>query len=93
MSIYEDYRGELVIGTYRIIKDMDWCLLAETDVKEEFVLVNRLVRFMSLFFVVLLGVSGFITFFTAKNITRPILKLYRRAEEIEKRQLELSSDC
>ncbi|MDM8563165.1 PAS domain-containing protein, partial [Candidatus Marithioploca araucensis] len=83
-SIYEDYRGELVIGTYRVIKDMDWCLLAETDVKEEFVLVNRLVRFMSLFFVVLLGVSGFITFFTAKNITRPILKLYRRAEEIEK---------
>jgi PAS domain S-box-containing protein len=83
-NIYEDYRGELVIGTYRAIKDMDWCLLAETDVKEAFAPVNRLVRLMSLFFVVLLGVSGFITFFTAKNITRHILKLYRRAEEIEK---------
>jgi signal transduction histidine kinase/DNA-binding NarL/FixJ family response regulator/HAMP domain-containing protein len=81
---YEDYRGELVIGTHRAIKGMDWCLLAEIDAEEAFAPVNRLVRLMGLFFTVLLGVSGILTFFAAKKITRPILKLHRRAEEIEK---------
>ena len=83
IDIYKDYRGELVIGTHRAIKGMDWCLLAEIEAAEAFAPVNRLVRLMSLFFVVLLGVSGILTFFIAKNITRPILKLHRRAEEIK----------
>jgi len=84
IGIYENYRGELVIGTYRTIKGMDWCLLAEIDAEEAFAPVNRLVRLMVLFFMLLLGVSSLLAFFTAKNITRPIIKLHRRAEEIEK---------
>jgi len=84
LSIYENYRGELVIGTHRAIKGMDWCLLAEMDAKEAFAPVNRLVQLMVLFFIVLLGMSGIVAFFTAKNITRPIIKLRRRAYEIEK---------
>jgi len=84
IDVYEDYRGELVIGTHRVIKGMDWCLLAEIDAEEAFAPVNRLVRLMFLFLIVLLGVSSILAFFTAKNITRPILKLRRRTEEIEK---------
>jgi len=84
MDIYENYRGELVIGAHRMIKGMDWYLLAEIEVEEALMPVNRLVQFMLLFFIVLLGVSGILALFTAKNITRPIIKLHRRAEEIEK---------
>jgi len=83
MDIYENYRGELVIGTHRTIKGMDWCLLAEIEVEEAFAPVNRLVQVMVIFFIVLLGVSSLVAFFTAKNITRHILKLQCRAEEIE----------
>jgi len=81
---YEDYRGELVIGTYSTIKGMDWCLLSEIDAEEALAPVNRLVRLMTLFFLALLAVSGILAFFTAKNITCPIVKLRNRVTEIEK---------
>ncbi|RKZ87388.1 MAG: hypothetical protein DRR19_13725, partial [Candidatus Parabeggiatoa sp. nov. 1] len=81
---YKDYRGELVIGTHRAIEGMDWCLLAEIDAEEAFAPVNKQLQLMALFFILLLGVSSLVAFFTAKNITRPILKLQRRAKEIEK---------
>ncbi|EDN71454.1 sensory box histidine kinase/response regulator [Beggiatoa sp. PS] len=81
---YEDYRGELVIGTHHTIKGMDWCLLSEIDAEEAFAPVNRLVQLMFLFFMLLLGVGSLLAFITAKNLTRPILKLHRRASEIEK---------
>jgi len=83
-DIYENYRGELVIGTHRAIEGMDWCLLAEIDIEEAFAPVNRLVQMMSLFFLLLLGINILVAFFMAKNITRPIVKLQRRAKEIEK---------
>jgi len=83
MDIYENYRGELVIGTHRTIKGMDWCLLAEIEIEEAFAPVNRLLQVISIFFIMLLGVSSLLAFFTAKNITRPIIKLQRRAKEIE----------
>ncbi len=81
---YENYRGELVIGTHRVIKGMDWCLLAEIDAEDAFAPVHQLVQLMTLFLIMLLGVSGIVAFFTAKNITRPIVRLHRRSEEIEK---------
>jgi len=84
IDIYEDYRGELVIGMHRAIKGMNWCLLAKIDTKDAFAPVNKLVRLMALFFMLLLGVSSLLAFFIAKNITRPIAKLHRRSEEIEK---------
>jgi PAS domain S-box-containing protein len=84
LESYKDYRGEFVIGTHRVIEAMNWCLLAEIDAKEAFAPVNRLVQLILLFFIALLAVSGILTFFTAKNITRPIIKLRRRAYEIEK---------
>ncbi len=84
VNIYKDYRGELVIGTHRAIKNMDWCLLAEIDAKEAFAPVNKFVQLMSFFFIVLLGVSGIVAFFTAKSIISPILKLHHRSDEIGK---------
>jgi len=81
---YADYSGKLVIGTHHAIEGMDWCLLAEIDAEEALAPVNRLVRLMALFFMLLLAVSSLLAFFTAKNITCPIIKLQRRSEEIEK---------
>jgi len=84
LNIYEDYRGKLVIGKHRVIKDMDWCLLIEIDVEEVFAPLHLFLQFMLLFFLVLLVISGIVAVFIAKNITRPIVKLQRRSEEIEK---------
>jgi len=81
---YLDYRGELVIGTHRVVEGVNWCLLAEIDAKEAFAPVNRLVQLMISFFILLLGVSGILAFFISKSITLPIVKLHHRAEEIEK---------
>ncbi len=81
---YEDYHGNQVIGIHRVIKGMDWCLLAEIDADEAFAPVHKLVRMVLLFFLLLLAVGGLVAFFMAKNMTRPIIKLQRRAEEIEK---------
>ncbi len=83
-EIYEDYRGELVIGTHHLIEGVNWCLLTEIDTKEAFVPVNKLVQLMVSFFILLLSVSGILAFFISKSITLPILKLHRRAKEIEK---------
>ena len=84
INSYVDYRDELVIGTHHAIKGMDWCLLAKIDAEEAFAPVHKLVRLMILLFMILLAVSGIVAFFTAKNITRPIIKLRRKTYEIEK---------
>lgn len=84
MEIYKDYRGQLVMGMYRTIKPVNWCLLAEIDKEEALLPVERLMQLMTLFFMLLLGVSGIVAFFIAKNITHPIVKLHQRAEAVEK---------
>ncbi len=83
INIYTNYRGESVIGTHRPIQGMNWCLLAEIDTKEAFAPVNKLVKLMIWFFLLLLIIGSIITTFISQNITRPILKLHRRSEEIE----------
>ena len=84
IDIYENYRDKLVIGTYYAIENTNWCLLVEIEAEEALAPVNKLVQLIILFLILLLGVSSLLAFFTAKNITCPILKLHRRAEEIEK---------
>ncbi|MDM8565301.1 PAS domain S-box protein [Candidatus Halobeggiatoa sp. HSG11] len=84
MDIYEDYRGIQVMGTHLTLKNMDWCLLAEIDVEEAFVPVNKLVQLMLQFFLLLFAASSIVAFFIAKNITHPIQKLQRQAKEIGK---------
>jgi len=53
MDIYEDYHGQLVMGTHRTIKGVNWCLMAEIDAEEAFAPVNKLVQLMILFFMLL----------------------------------------
>jgi PAS domain S-box-containing protein len=81
---YEDYRGNMVIGTHRAIRLMDWCLLAEIDREEAFAPVNRLIQVMVSFFMLLLAFSTLLVFFISKSISRPIVKLHKGTEEIEK---------
>jgi PAS domain S-box-containing protein len=84
ITSYEDYRGRLVMGIHHPIEGVNWCLLAEIDEQEALAPVNQLVRLMSLFFILLLTVSGIAAFLIAKSITGPIVKLHQRAKAIEK---------
>jgi PAS domain S-box-containing protein len=83
LDSYENYRGKRVIGTHRTIEGIDWCLLAEIEAKEAFAPVNKLVRLMVWFFMVLLGVALILTIFITETITRPIVILHKRTQEIK----------
>ena len=72
---YKNYRGKLVMGTHELIRNIDWCLLIEIDVEEAFAPVNKLVQLLSIFFIVLLGVSGILAFFIAKKMQNLTMNL------------------
>ncbi len=80
---YENYRGIKVIGAYDIIENMNWCLLAEIDEKEAFAPVNRFLWMMFCFFLILIGIGIILAIFTTEAITRPILELLKKTQNIE----------
>ncbi|MCL4873969.1 PAS domain S-box protein [bacterium] len=64
MGVYEDYRGEIVLGTSICLQDFGWVLLTEVDRSEAFAPVRRLVNYGMLTGVtVLVLVSGFALYF------------------------------
>ncbi len=82
-SHYENYRGQIVIGTHRAIKNSDWCLLAEINAKEALAPVSQLVQTMVFFFIPLLTLGSLFAFFISEGITNSTAKLHQRAKEIE----------
>ena len=65
-NIYTDYRGKRVIGKHQFIKSRQWCLLAKIDAEEAFTSVYQLVQLITLFFIILLGVSSILGMFLQK---------------------------
>jgi PAS domain S-box-containing protein len=80
---YENYRGQMVIGAHRTIKDMDWCLLAERDAKEPFVPVDVLVTMLFWFIFLLLGIGIIVALVLTETVTHPILRLHKKVHEIK----------
>jgi len=80
---YENYRGQMVIGAHRTIKGMDWCLLAERDAKEPFLPVDVLLTMLFWFLILLLGIDIIVALVLTETVTRPILRLHKKVQEIK----------
>ncbi|MBN1450762.1 MAG: HAMP domain-containing protein [Anaerolineales bacterium] len=86
-----DYLGHQVIITYAPVKfgDLNWALIAKQDVSEAFTLVNQLT--IVLLFIISLAATVviFVTFWTAKRLTDPVLKLAEVAETVAAGNLDV----
>ncbi len=80
---YENYRGQMVIGAHRTIKGMDWCLLAERDAKEHLLPVDVLLTMLFWFLILLLGFDIIVALVLTETVTRPILRLHKKVQEIK----------
>ena len=88
IDIYEDYKGEMVLGTHYKIKETNWCLLAEMDEKEAFAPVTMLTRTLLSILALVLVVGIIFAILVSRTITKPIVKLHHGTEEIEKGNLD-----
>ncbi|MDG6218760.1 MAG: histidine kinase N-terminal 7TM domain-containing protein [Candidatus Thermoplasmatota archaeon] len=92
IKIFENYRGEKVLGTHVYISEMNWGLLVEIDEQEAFYAVNNMQNIVS----IILSLSGFIVlfvaFFYAKTFSDPIRKLDTYAKEISQGNLNIRAD-
>ena len=90
ITVFPDYRGVMVLGTYRYISQMDWILLAEIDVQEAFLPLERMkvVRILTLIIIPLL--AWMLGIFVSRWISTPIRKVQRGMEIVGKGDLDHS---
>ena len=84
IDIYEDYKGEMVLGTHYKIKETNWCLLAEINEAEAFAPVTMLTHTLLLILAVLSAVGIMLSILLSRMITKPILELHHGTEGITK---------
>ena len=92
VDIFEDYRGEKVLGAYAYIDEMQWALLAEIDESEVFSSVNSMQNTLTIIFTISAIFILFIAYFYSKTISSPIEKLESLAKEIAKGNLNINVD-
>lgn len=82
LSIYPDYRGELVLGSFENVPRMQWVVLAEVDASEAFTPLVRMRNIFVLVFIIILISSGLLGALVSKAIAGPIHRLHVGAEII-----------
>lgn len=83
-KIFEDYRGVEVLSSYKPLKinGLNWVILSEIDKSEAFEPITRLRDQILFFFGVTTLVILIISFFVARQITKPIKSLTRTSREL-----------
>lgn len=78
-GIYRDYRGTSCLASYTMVgvpeivrADFDWAVIGKIDEREAFADINRLSIFSIAIAVGTAVVVGFISYFAARNIARPL---------------------
>jgi PAS domain S-box-containing protein len=87
-TIYNDQRGVSVLGSYRIISSMDWCLVAEVDESEIFSPVNDMINIFFISRMGILLIFFIVVYFSTKIVTDPIRDLQEGVEVVEKGNLD-----
>jgi len=82
VGVYDDYRGEVVIGAYRWLEDRDMALLAEMDRSEAFRPIIVLRDTVLQAGVLVAVMVGFLSVFVARTFTNPLQQLVEGTEEI-----------
>ncbi len=86
-ALYNNYRGEPVIGSYRWIDSLDAALLVEIPQKVAFLPVTRVAWQILSFGLVIMTALGFLIVWFAKQISQPIVNLTDTARKIEQGDL------
>ncbi len=92
VDVYDNFRSEEVIGASMCISKQEWVLLVEVHTEEAFIPIKTMFFiFGSIlgFFLLFAIFSGFIS---AKRISRPIEKIYRATEELEKGNFDIKTN-
>ena len=91
VSLYKNYFRSDVLGIHIRIPETGWWLMAEIGAREAFAPLSRLTRAMFLILGILLISATAASFFLARSITRPVIKLKGGAEEIMRGEPGLQS--
>lgn len=92
MLVFQDYRGEDVVGTHAFIPEMEWALLAEMDESEALAPLYSMQSTLILILASLAFVGTVFSFMVSKSISRPIMQLTQAAEKIGKGDLTTKID-
>ncbi len=96
VGIYDDYRGESIIGASIYVGELKWVILAEKDVAETFAPLFRLKAQLITLGIVAFGIVIFVSSVVARKISLPIRNLsiatIKRAEGDMGHRLEETDD-
>lgn len=92
VELFEDYRGERVLGAHVYIDEMQWVLLTEIDESEVFASVGDMQNTLTILLTISAIIILFIAYFYSKTISNPIEKLEILAKEIAKGNLNIDVD-
>lgn len=83
-KIFEDYRGVEVLSSYKPleINGLNWVIMSEIDKEEAYRPITHLRNQILLFFGVTILIILIISFFVARQITKPIKSLTRTSREL-----------
>jgi PAS domain S-box-containing protein len=87
-AMYDNYRGEPVVGSYRWIPEWEMCLITEQDQSEAFILLANLTEATILIGVGILILGTITGFLFSRSITRPLKALTRGALEVGQGNLD-----
>ena len=82
IAVFPDYRGISVLGAHEYIAQMQWCLLAEIDVKEALAPLAKIKRLGIIIILLITIVGWLIGTFLARFISKPIHELHKGTEII-----------
>ena len=88
VALSQNYQGTPVLGVHAHIYEMNWCLLAEMSEEEALAPVARLTNTLLMVFAVFFALGIIFSGLLSRTITKPIIKLCRGAEEIERGNLD-----
>ncbi len=83
-KIFEDYRGVDVLSSYKPlnIRGLNWVIMSEIDKAEAYAPITKLRDQILFFFGVTILIILIISFFVARQITKPIKSLTRTSREL-----------
>lgn len=87
--VYPDYRQIPVFGASHCEKDAGFVLLAEMDESEIYYPITQLSTLYVIIGSIIVFAVGFVSFFVANSISKPIVKLATVAEKISKGDLDV----
>jgi anti-anti-sigma regulatory factor/HAMP domain-containing protein len=93
-AVFEDYRGVEVFSSFRPLElpDLEWVLMSEIDASEALEAIGTLRIRMLAWLAVLVPLLGFVAFWFAGSLTRPIRVLSSSAAELAQGHLDIEVD-